>query len=149
MKINFNKKNVFQLVILLSAILIFTTSAFVWAFTPDKNSKPSQYRIGTSYNSAMKDEKPVLLLFYTDWCPHCREIMPQYQALSKFYAGRYNFVMLNADSPENSAYSRDYNVRFLPTLYIVNPKTNEKTFLDMNLYGSIDAMRSELDRYLR
>jgi len=112
------------------------------------NTKPSQIKVGITYKEAIKGKKPFVLLFYSDLCSHCREVMPKYVALSNFYADKYNFVMLNAEAPKNSSYAKDYAVMFLPIIYIVDPQTNAIFLVDGNLYSSIDAMSATLDRYL-
>lgn len=45
-------------------------------------------------------DKPVFVLFKTDWCHYCKEFKPVYEQLAKNYAGRIIFTVVDAD--ENS-----------------------------------------------
>lgn len=113
---------------------------------PDK--KPSQYKIGIPMEKAIKAKKPFVVLFYADWCPHCRAFMPKFEILSQLYAGKYNFVMINAESPKNAPYVNDYAIGAFPTVFTVDPKTGARSMINNTIYGSIDRMSAELDRFI-
>lgn len=113
---------------------------------PDK--KPSQYRIGIPMDKAMKAKKPFVVLFYADWCPHCRAFMPKFQILSELYKEKYNFVMLNAEDQKNAPYVNDYAIGAFPTVFTVDPKTGARSMINNTIYGSIDRMSAEFDRFL-
>lgn len=110
--------------------------------------KPSQYKIGIPMDKAMKAKKPFVVLFYADWCPHCRAFMPKYQILSELYKDKYNFVMLNAEDQKNASYVNDYAIGAFPTVFTVDPKTGARSMINNTIYGSIDRMSAEFDRFL-
>lgn len=61
-------------------------------------------------------EGPVLVDFMADWCPPCRAIGPELEAVAKQVEGRARIVKLNVDHhPDIEA---AYGVRSIPTLII-------------------------------
>ena len=86
-------------------------------------------------DEAMKKDKYVAVLFYADWCPHCRNFAPTFNKLSKNrkLSKTYNFVRVNSEEPSSRAKMEEFNVQGFPALYLVNPKTGEKQFISNSL----------------
>jgi thioredoxin 1 len=61
-----------------------------------------------------KTDKLVVVLFHSPVCPHCRALMPTFEALSKDYSARINFVKLNVD--EQRRVADGYGVMGVPTI---------------------------------
>lgn len=114
---------------------------------PDK--KPSEYKIGISYDKAIKADKPFAALFYADWCPHCRAFAPMYKDLADRYSDKYNFVMVNAEDKKNADLLREFQISAFPTLYLVNPKTGDHKYIKNELFASMGTLGGELDKYLK
>ena len=133
-----------RIIIMLMAIFLSTT--LVFAVTPKKKVKPSDYNLGIKYEQAIKIDKPAIVLFYADWCTYCRRFMPAYEALSKEYKGKYNIVMVDVEKNEDLA--REYVISGFPTVYIVDPMIDNRVHIDNGLYGSKNLLYKELDRYL-
>ena len=109
---------------------------------------PSEYKIGIPYYQALQSDKPAIVLFYTDWCGYCKRFMPKFKIINKLYKDDYNFVMLNAEAKENSTVVNDAAISGLPTLYIFDPKYENRVHLTNGIYMDLKKMRKELDRYL-
>src|SRR5262249_61597547 len=64
----------------------------------------------------LKEELPVLVDFWAEWCGPCRALAPTIDALAESYAGKVKFGKLNVDdSPETAM---RYGVRSIPTLIV-------------------------------
>ncbi|MEU8271653.1 thioredoxin [Sphaerisporangium sp. NPDC049002] len=62
----------------------------------------------------LKSDKPVLVDFWTEWCPPCRMVAPILEEIANEYDGRLTVAKLNADDfPEIAA---RYGVMGFPTL---------------------------------
>ena len=133
-----------KVIIFLMAIFLSTT--LVFAVTPKKKVKPSDYNLGIKYEQALKMNKPAVVLFYADWCTYCKRFMPVYEALSNEYKGKYNVVMIDVDKNEDLA--REYTITGFPTVYIIDPAIDNRIHLDNGIYGSKALLYRELDRYL-
>ena len=83
--------SVLLLVVATSAISLAMNNAVV---ENNKKKTPSDYKIGVSYEQALenKDAKPVLALFYVDWCGYCLRFMPKYKTVNTIYKNKYSVV---------------------------------------------------------
>lgn len=109
---------------------------------------PSDYHVGIPYEEALKADKPIIGLFYVDWCGYCLRFMPKFATLSKLYKDDYNFVMLNAEDPTNQELVEDVALSGFPTMYIIDPKYDNRLLLNNAIYLDMKKIRKELDRYL-
>ena len=109
---------------------------------------PSEYKIGIPYRQALQSDKPAIVLFYTDWCGYCKRFMPKFKVINKLYKDDFNFVMLNAEAPENEIIVNDTAITGLPTVYIFDPKYENRVHITNGIYMDLKKMRKELDRYL-
>jgi thiol-disulfide isomerase/thioredoxin len=72
---------------------------------------------------ATRDSKPMLVLVYADWCPHCRELGPvfadpQIEQLSK------RFVMVRQNHDDDPAWLQPYNQKYggyVPRIFFFEP----------------------------
>lgn len=130
-------------------LLVFVTALVSNALSPRKNLKPSEYNLGTTYEIAIRDKKPAILLFYTDWCTYCLRFMPKYKMVEDIYKDKYNFVMINMDDPNYASLIKDYAIGGMPTLYIIDPQIDNRILISNTLYDDLSKLRVEFDRYLR
>lgn len=69
------------------AIICIITSYFVW-----KNYLSSQINYDSNREHNTEEETPSkvanLMLFYVDWCPHCKTAKPEWNALKEEYDGK-------------------------------------------------------------
>ena len=140
--------SVLLLVIASSAISLAVNNAVV---ENNKKKTPSDYKIGVSYEQALenKDAKPVLALFYVDWCGYCLRFMPKYKTVNTIYKNKYSVVMLNVEDPKNKDLVEKVKITGFPTLYILDPKYDNYVLLNNAFYLDLARLREELDRYLR
>ena len=85
-----------------------------------------------SLEDAMKDSKTAIVLFYADWCPHCRNFAPTFKELEKDrqLKKKYNFVRINSEDPAAQKTMQEYGIQGFPSLFMVNPKSGEKKQVD-------------------
>ena len=66
----------------------------------------------------MKSEKPVLLVFYADWCGPCKMLSPIVEQISEEYADEYLVGKINVD--EQPGLALKYRVMSIPMLVTMN-----------------------------
>ncbi len=59
---------------------------------------------------------PVLVMYYADWCGHCKRAKPQLEAAKGEYNGKVKIIMLNAEDPENASILKQEDVQGFPTI---------------------------------
>ncbi len=64
----------------------------------------------------LKSEKPVILVYWAEWCGPCRMIAPILHEIADEYADRITVAKINID--ENQETPQKYAVRGIPTLMI-------------------------------
>ncbi len=110
---------------------------------PDPNEptkKPSDYKFGIPYSKAIKAKKPMIVLFYADWCGFCIRFMPIYEELYKNHKNQFNFVKVNVDDKENEELVKKYEIAGFPTVYMVNTKTDKREQLKNENFGDMNKL---------
>ena len=131
-------------------VLLACTSAVCFAVAMMNSPKhPSEYKIGIKYEQALQSDKPMLAVFYVDWCGYCLRFMPKFNILSKLYKDKFNFVMVDVEDKENTSLANDLGIAGFPTVYILDPKYDNRVLLPNSIYQNLGKFRVELDRYLR
>lgn len=115
---------------------------------PLPGKKPSQYNIGKSYDVAMKRQRPVIAVFYVDWCHFCQAFMPKFQNLAKSYRGKMTFTTVNVEDPKNADVVKKYDIKAYPTVFFIDPKTKEKEQVESSSFATEDTMKKAIDGYL-
>lgn len=138
-----------KIILFVSIILLISTTAVVHAFSYSQPRVPSEYSIGVKYEEAIKADKPMLALFYVDWCGYCLKFMPKYKMIHTLYKDKFNIVMINAEESQYRQLVDDVALSGFPTLYIIDKKYDNRVMLNNAIYSDLRKLRVELDRYLR
>ena len=99
-------------------------------------------------SDAVKTNKPVLVMFYVDWCAYCRRFMPIFSALSVLHKDKYTFAVVNCDKPENKEVVKKYHIGSFPTLYIIDEKLDFEMMVHPMATVDKKVMDRELLKYL-
>ena len=143
-----NKKLRISLIALAIFLLIGISVTSCMAILPKANMKPSDYDLGVTMEQASQDDKPVLTVFYVDWCTYCKRFMPKLDKVRNINKKDVNVVLINAEAPENESYVKEYKISAFPTVYIIDPKYNNRVHIDGPFLESVEILNTELQRYL-
>lgn len=114
----------------------------------NKPIKPSEYHFGTSYERAIQDKtKPMIIMFYADWCQYSQRFMPIYEEMYKNEKNYYNFVKINVEDSKYSDIIEEYNIVSFPAVFLVNTKTDEREQLENKDFGDIDLLFNTMVRF--
>ncbi|MBI4515390.1 MAG: thioredoxin family protein [Deltaproteobacteria bacterium] len=72
---------------------------------------------------AKKTKKPICLVFYTDWCPHCNNYSGVFHD-PKVVAKSNQFVMIRLNSDENKELGQQYagDGQYIPRTFFLSPE---------------------------
>ena len=72
--------------------------------------------------AAKKDKKPVCLVFFTEWCPHCKNFSQVFHD-PKVVEKSKDFVMVHLDKDKNAELSKQYapDGQYIPRTYFLGP----------------------------
>lgn len=94
-------------------------------------------------------DKPVVALFYVDWCSYCRRFMPVFGEFAKRYSDKYIFAAVNCDLPENQFFIKAYSIMGFPSIFIIDNKLDFQYALNTIVTVDNDIFSNELDKYLK
>lgn len=85
----------------------------------DAQIKWQPYKEGLAL--AAKEKKPILLVFYTEWCPHCTNYSKVFHD-PKVVAEAKKFVMIRLDKDKNEELSKQYapDGEYIPRTYFLS-----------------------------
>lgn len=87
----------------------------------------------------LENKIPVLVDFYSDFCPPCRMLEPIFEELKKEFKGKIKFARVNVD--ENRELAARYNVMSIPTLILFKKGKEEKRIVGLR---SKEELKKEL-----
>ena len=113
-------------IMIIIAIGIFSILGYYiyYQFTNNKTSFNANREHVSDDNSTKVAE---MMLFYVDWCPHCKTAKPEWEELKTEYEGKqingYNlkFTEYNctAETAENDALMNKYKIEGYPTIKLL------------------------------
>jgi len=62
----------------------------------------------------LKNNKPVLVDYWAEWCGPCKMVAPVLEAIAEEHGDKLDIVKLNVD--ENPVVTQKYNIMNIPTL---------------------------------
>ncbi|MCD7878746.1 MAG: thioredoxin domain-containing protein [Candidatus Gastranaerophilales bacterium] len=150
------KKKFFIGLFIAAAIGLFVFAAIV--LKPD-DKKPVQQNLNApieipdtgiiTIQEAESTDKPIVAMFYVDWCTYCRRFMPVFGEFAKSYKDKYTFAVVNCDYLENEKIIKDFHIMGYPSLFVIDNQL-EHSF-GLNPAGLMDkaVMKKELNDYLK
>jgi thiol:disulfide interchange protein len=86
----------------------------------DAGIKWQPYEAGLA--DAKKQKKPVCLVFFTEWCPHCTNYSKVFHD-SKVIEQSKKFVMVRLDKDKNAELSKQFapDGQYIPRTYFLSP----------------------------
>ncbi|MBC7741124.1 MAG: thioredoxin family protein [Bdellovibrionaceae bacterium] len=140
---NFGSKNYLKQSLMLT-LFIFSTTVLLLSFVRPQYLSPAFQQVGvegasnrsgqqqvvwipysdTALQSAVSEQKPVLLDFYADWCGACHELEEKTYSNPEFLELSENFKLIKLDAtedtPEIQTILKKYQVQGLPTVQFIN-----------------------------
>lgn len=100
------------------------------------------------YQEIIDDEKPIVVMFYVDWCGYCRAFMPIFGNYAKKLGDKFTFAVVNCDFLENKKIVDEASISAFPTLKIIDKKYNVMIPMDIAATQDSKVFEKNLDNYL-
>ncbi len=94
-----------------------------------------------TFAKAQETKKPMVVLFYADWCKFCKMLAPDFSKVVKKKAFKETFAAayVNCDAPENQDLVNEYEIHGFPTVFLITPDGNKK-MLDAEIFHDKEAV---------
>lgn len=112
-KINFKLKHMEMLLIAI-VLIIGIIIMIVIDRRHNQHSNVTQSILNNGVEEANQDK--VLMLFYAEWCGASRQFLPVWDEIVE--TSNIKTEKINVD--KNNELAKEYNIKYLPTLYLVN-----------------------------
>lgn len=117
-------------------IILFTLGLAYFGYSLYKKEKNKVVDVSFKENNEFSKQittQSVIYLFYTDWCPHCKETKEKWNTISKDpnFNKYINFVKINCEMKKNKKIEKEFNITEYPTIILV--LNNKKYYFDANL----------------
>ena len=132
-KISSNIKNMSsKTILIIIAVIIFVILAIYYYYYHVSPKLKTSYRanaegIGSAASSSGPSKQAELMLFYADWCPHCKTAKPIWNELKTQYQNKtingyqviFTEVNCTAESAETEQMMNKYNIEGFPTIKLL------------------------------
>lgn len=136
------KKSFFMVLSFLAVVVCFQLFNIVQA--QDMSVIPSEYDKGVVLKKVLGKDKPVVVVFYTDWCGACKRVVPVFDAVRDELSDKAEFVMVNAD--KETELSDKYDIRYYPTVFFIDTD-GKKTEIKQDKYF-YDTFKANVEKQL-
>ena len=109
-----------------------------------------RYDKGQSLDKAQNMGKPIVVFFYTDWCGASQKLAPIFAKITKKREFKKNFAVayINCELPENAKYIKEYNIKWFPTVYVINPEKKIKVLINNSEFYSTASAKTLIQKFI-
>jgi thiol-disulfide isomerase/thioredoxin len=113
--------------VILAILLILIVIYFYKQYTSSNTSDSKDYKINRENMHNKGSGNAELILFYVDWCPHCKTAKPEWDSLKTDYEGKtingYKVIFTEHnctnESPEVEELMNKYKIEGYPTVKLI------------------------------
>jgi thiol-disulfide isomerase/thioredoxin len=111
------------LIILISIAIFLTLSIFIYN-NVIKNLLNNKHQVNKEFISKNDSNDVLVLYFYTQWCPYCKQSMPEIKKFEEYVTGLnaendYKITVTKIDCDENTTMADKYKIQGYPTIKLI------------------------------
>ncbi len=99
-----------------------------------------------SYDEALNDSKPFVLLIYAPWADNVDTVMQSFNSMQQKYGSSYNFVSMNIATEEAKSFNKKYHIYpNLPYILLYKDKGKISRYLQQSCILDSACFAEKLD----
>ena len=71
-------------------------------------------------NAIEQSTKPMIIMAFATWCPHCAKMEPIFEELEKELGEKYDFAKFDVD--QDTEFTKSFQIQSLPTFIFLKNK---------------------------
>jgi len=71
---------------------------------------------GSVHFEAFDNSQPSFIMYYAEWCGHCKRTKPEFKKLMESYNGPVKLMMVDCEAKENSQLVKEQGIKGFPTI---------------------------------
>jgi thiol-disulfide isomerase/thioredoxin len=106
-------------------VLLFITLLLVIYSNSIKDIISKKHVLNSEYiNNVNKQDEILLLYFYTEWCPYCKQSMPEINRFEEYIKGEtgsanYNIILTKIDCDKQTTIADKYKIEAYPSIKLI------------------------------
>ena len=106
-------------------VLLFITLLLVIYSNSIKDIISKKHVLNSEYvNNVNKQDEILILYFYTEWCPYCKQSMPEINRFEEHIRGEndsanYNITLTKIDCEKQSTIADKYKIQAYPSIKLI------------------------------
>jgi thiol-disulfide isomerase/thioredoxin len=114
-------------IVIISVIFLFVCIALYYYFYHVAPNMKPKYNPNNEHNASTNSKEAEMLLFYVDWCPHCKTAKPAWEEIKAQYENKtingYKVIFTEINCTEETAeveqMMNKYNIEGFPTIKLL------------------------------
>ena len=111
------------IIILISIAIFLTLSIFIYK-NVIKNLLNNKHQVNKEFVNKNDSNDVLILYFYTQWCPYCKQSMPEIKKFEEYVTGLngeidYKITVTKIDCDENTTMADKYKIQGYPTIKLI------------------------------
>lgn len=113
------------MLLMLLLVLFFITLLLLLYNSYIKDIISKKHVLNSEYiNNVSKQEEILILYFYTEWCPYCKQSMPEINRFEEHIKGEndsanYNITLTKIDCDKQSTIADKYKIEAYPSIKLI------------------------------
>lgn len=114
-------------IVIILIVLMFIILSIYYYYSYVKPLMKTSYKPNSEGSTSNSQNQAELMLFYVDWCPHCKTAKPEWENVKSEYENRtingykVQFVEINCteENPQVEKMINTYNIEGYPTIKLL------------------------------
>ena len=107
---------VVTLIALIFILSIFRSASSFLKLGFGVNARIGDLKGSIALETFENEDKPSFVMYYAEWCGHCKRTMPEFNKLKESYSGSVQIIAINSEDEEYTELIKKQEIKGYPTI---------------------------------